>query len=388
MRFELLKTHGHARRARLHLRRGVVDTPAFMPVGTYGTVKAMTAEELAGLGAQIVLGNTFHLMLRPGADVIAAHGGLHGFMHWPAPILTDSGGFQVFSLADLRKLDEEGVRFRSPVNGDPVFLSPEVSIDVQTRLDSDVVMVFDECTPYPASENVARESMELSCRWAARSRTAFDARGNPNALFGIVQGGIHLPLREASLAALVRIGFDGYAIGGLAVGEPAEERNRVLDALAPALPADRPRYLMGVGTPRDIVEAVGHGVDMFDCVMPTRDARNGHLFTRRGVVRIRNSTHQDDLAPLDPEGLLHVPQLHAGLPAAPDRCNEILARGSIPSTTCITTSTSCAGSGPPSRRTGTQTSWPDSWRGPKPVEFRNASRRSLGYNPAPFCRNP
>jgi queuine tRNA-ribosyltransferase len=270
-----------------------------MPVGTYGTVKAMTPEELSALGAQIVLGNTFHLMLRPGAEVIRAHGGLHRFMHWSGPILTDSGGFQVWSLAELRRLSEEGVRFRSPVNGDAVLLTPESSIQVQTALDSDVVMVFDECTPYPASEPLARASMELSARWAVRSRAEFDRLDNPNALFGIVQGGTWLPLRFASLEALTGTGFDGYAIGGLAVGEPAEEREAVLEALDPLLPVDRPRYLMGVGTPADIVRAVARGVDMFDCVMPTRNARNGHLFTSQGVIRIRNSAHQDDLRPLD-----------------------------------------------------------------------------------------
>jgi queuine tRNA-ribosyltransferase len=246
-----------------------------------------------------VLGNAFHLLLRPGMDVIRVHGGLHGFMNWSGPILTDSGGFQVFSLADLRKLDEEGVRFRSPVNGDLVFLSPEISIEVQTALAADVAMVFDECTPYPATEKTARESMELSCRWAARSRAAFDALGNPNALFGIVQGGVHVPLRAASLEALERIGFDGLAIGGLAVGERADERNRVLESLQTALPAHKPRYLMGVGTPADIVAAVALGIDMFDCVMPTRNARNGHLFTRHGVVRIRNAEYTNDTAPLD-----------------------------------------------------------------------------------------
>ncbi len=245
--FEVTARSGVARRGRLTLRRGTVETPVFMPVGTYGTVKAMTPEELSGLGAQIILGNTFHLMLRPGTEVVRAHGGLHGFMHWPGPILTDSGGFQVFSLAELRKLTEEGVRFRSPVNGDPVFLSPEISMQVQAALDSDVVMVFDECPPYPATEGEARRSMELSMRWARRSRDAFRELGNPNALFGIVQGGTHLPLRIESAAALRDIGFDGYAVGGLAVGEPAEERNAVLDALEPHLPADRPRYLMGVG---------------------------------------------------------------------------------------------------------------------------------------------
>jgi len=325
VKFELLATDGRARRGRLHLRRGTVETPAFMPVGTYGTVKAMTPEELAGLGAEIVLGNTFHLMLRPGTEVIRAHGGLHGFMHWPGPILTDSGGFQVFSLTELRRLTEEGVHFRSPVNGDPVFLSPEISMQVQTALDSDVVMAFDECPPYPATEDEARKSMELSMRWARRSRDAFRGLGNPNALFGIVQGGTHLGLRLESLAALRGIEFDGYAVGGLAVGEPAAERNAVLDALEPGLPAGRPRYLMGVGTPADIVEAVLRGVDMFDCVMPTRNARNGHLFTSQGVVKIRNAAHQEDTRPLDPacdcytcRGFSRAYLRHL------DRCNEIL----------------------------------------------------------------
>ncbi len=323
--FDLLSTSGRARRGRLRLRRGCVETPVFMPVGTYGTVKAMTPEELSGLGVQIVLGNTFHLMLRPGTDVIRAHGGLHGFMHWPGPILTDSGGFQVFSLAELRKLSEDGVRFRSPVNGDPVFLSPEVSIGVQTGLDSDIVMVFDECPPYPATEDEARRSMELSMRWARRSRDAFDGIGNPNALFGIVQGGTHLPLRFESIDTLRGIGFDGYAVGGLAVGEPAEERNDVLDALEPQLPADHPRYLMGVGTPADIVQAVSRGVDMFDCVMPTRNARNGHLFTSQGVVKIRNAAHQDDTRPLDPRcGCYTCRNYSRAYLRHLDRCNEIL----------------------------------------------------------------
>jgi queuine tRNA-ribosyltransferase len=296
-----------------------------MPVGTYGTVKAMTPEELTGLGAEIILGNTFHLMLRPGTDVVRAHGGLHGFMHWPGPILTDSGGFQVFSLAELRKLTEEGVRFRSPVNGDAVFLSPEISMQVQTALDSDVVMVFDECPPYPATESEARKSMELSMRWARRSRDAFRELGNPNALFGIVQGGTHLPLRLESIAALRDIGFDGYAVGGLAVGEPAGERNAVLDALEPHLPADRPRYLMGVGTPADIVQAVARGIDMFDCVMPTRNARNGHLFTSQGVVKIRNAAHHDDTRPLDPEcGCYTCRNYSRAYLRHLDRCNEIL----------------------------------------------------------------
>ena len=279
MRFELLGTHGRARRGRMTFPRGVVETPAFMPVGTYGTVKAMTPEELISIGAQIVLGNTFHLMLRPGMDVMRAHGGLHGFMHWQGPILTDSGGFQVFSLATLRKITEEGVSFRSPVNGDAVLLTPERSMQVQRDLDSDIVMIFDECTPYPATEDEVRRSMDLSLRWARRSRAEFDRLQNPHALFGIVQGGMFAALRQQSVAGLTQIGFDGYAIGGLAVGEPKEERERILDELDPQLPVDRPRYLMGVGTPEDLVEAVRRGVDMFDCVMPTRHARNGHLFT-------------------------------------------------------------------------------------------------------------
>ncbi|MCM2313146.1 MAG: tRNA guanosine(34) transglycosylase Tgt [Steroidobacteraceae bacterium] len=325
MNFELLATDGSARRGRLQLRRGPVETPVFMPVGTYGTVKAMTPEELTGMGAQIVLGNTFHLMLRPGTDVIRAHGGLHGFMHWSGPILTDSGGFQVFSLAELRKLTEEGVRFRSPVNGDPVFLSPEISMRVQTDLDSDVVMAFDECPPYPATAAEARKSMELSMRWARRSRDAFRELENPNALFGIVQGGTHLDLRLESVATLREIGFDGYAVGGLAVGEPADERNAVLDALAPHLPAERPRYLMGVGTPADIVAAVLRGVDMFDCVMPTRNARNGHLFTSQGVVKIRNAAHQADTGPLDPAcGCYTCANFSRAYLRHLDRCNEIL----------------------------------------------------------------
>jgi queuine tRNA-ribosyltransferase len=323
--FELLSSSGAARRGRLSLRRGTVDTPVFMPVGTYGTVKAMTPEELSGLGARIILGNTFHLMLRPGTEVVRAHGGLHGFMHWPGPILTDSGGFQVFSLAELRKLTEDGVRFRSPVNGDTVFLSPEISMQVQTALDSDVAMVFDECPPYPATESEARQSMELSMRWARRSRDAFRDLGNPNALFGIVQGGTHLPLRLESIEALRGIGFDGYAVGGLAVGEPADERNAVLDALEPHLPPDRPRYLMGVGTPADIVQAVARGIDMFDCVMPTRNARNGHLFTSQGVVKIRNAAHHDDTGPLDPACDCYTCQNYSRAYLRHlDRCNEIL----------------------------------------------------------------
>jgi queuine tRNA-ribosyltransferase len=325
MKFELLGTEGPARRGRLHLNHGVVETPVFMPVGTYGTVKAMTPEELTGLGAQIVLGNTFHLMLRPGTEVIRAHGGLHGFMHWTGPILTDSGGFQVFSLAELRKMTEAGVHFRSPVNGDAVFLSPEISMEVQAALNSDVVMAFDECPPYPATEEQARKSMELSMRWARRSREAFDGLGNPNALFGIVQGGTYLPLRQESLGRLVEIGFDGYAVGGLAVGEPAAERNAVLEALEPQLPAQRPRYLMGVGTPTDIVQAVARGIDMFDCVMPTRNARNGHLFTSQGIVKVRNASHQSDTGPLDPACSCYTCRnFSRAYLRHLDRCNEIL----------------------------------------------------------------
>jgi queuine tRNA-ribosyltransferase len=295
-----------ARVGELEFRRGIVQTPAFMPVGTYGTVKSVTPEEVAADGADIILGNTFHLMLRPGTDVIRKHGGLHEFMNWHGPILTDSGGFQVFSLAAMRKLSEEGVTFQSPVNGDTVFLTPEKSMEVQHELNSDVTMIFDECTPYPASESVARESMELSLRWAARSRARFDElkEAEPDrgeALFGIVQGGMYAALREASLEGLTAIGFDGYAIGGLAVGEPEEERLAVLDALLPKMPAAAPRYLMGVGTPVDIAEAVLRGVDMFDCVIPTRHARNGQLFTSRGNVKFRHARYADDTSPPDPE---------------------------------------------------------------------------------------
>ncbi|MFI4968486.1 MAG: tRNA guanosine(34) transglycosylase Tgt [Gammaproteobacteria bacterium] len=299
MKFELIKESGKARRGQLTFPRGTVQTPAFMPVGTYGTVKSMTPEDLRSVGAEIILGNTFHLMLRPGTAIIRAHGDLHSFMHWEGPILTDSGGFQVWSLAELRKISEEGVSFQSPVNGDKVFLSPEDSIRVQHELGSDIIMVFDECTPYPAEESVARESMELSLRWAKRCHVAHG--DNPAALFGIVQGGMHANLRMESLAGLKEIGFDGYALGGLSVGESEAERLAVLEAVAHEMPKDRPRYLMGVGTPQDLVEAVGHGLDMFDCVMPTRNARNGHLFTSEGVVRIRNSAYQDDTRPLDPQ---------------------------------------------------------------------------------------
>jgi queuine tRNA-ribosyltransferase len=299
MRFSIDATSGLARRGRLQLAHGVVDTPVFMPVGTYGTVKAMSPDELVAIGAQIVLGNTFHLWLRPGLDVIRAHGGLHRFMGWEHPLLTDSGGFQVWSLGPLRKVAEEGVAFASPVNGDKLFLSPELSMQIQRVLGSDVVMVFDECTPYPAARDEAADSMELSLRWAARSRDECRRLENPNALFGIVQGGMYEDLRDASLAGLVGIGCDGYAIGGLSVGEPKEEMLRILAHTAPRLPADRPRYLMGVGTPEDLVAGVCAGIDMFDCVMPTRNARNGWLFTRFGDIKIRNARYKADTAPLD-----------------------------------------------------------------------------------------
>lgn len=306
MKFDIRAKDGQARRGTLTFRRGRVRTPAFMPVGTYGTVKSVTPEEVAAGGADIILGNTFHLMLRPGADVIRKHGGLHEFMNWRGPILTDSGGFQVFSLADMRKVSEEGVRFQSPVNGDPVMLTPERSMEVQHDLNADVTMIFDECTPYSASEAEVRDSMELSLRWAARSRTRFDELRNDSpdrgdALFGIVQGGMYPSMREASLAGLLDIGYDGYAIGGLAVGEPEAERLAVLDSLIPTMPPDAPRYLMGVGTPVDIAEAVSRGVDMFDCVIPTRHARNGQLFTSRGVVKFRHSPYREDTSPPDPE---------------------------------------------------------------------------------------
>jgi queuine tRNA-ribosyltransferase len=299
MRFDLLLTDGAARRGRLEFARGSIATPTFMPVGTYGTVKAMSPEDLESIGAEIILGNTFHLYLRPGLEVIEAHRGLHRFMHWDRPILTDSGGFQVFSLTAMRKLTEEGVRFRSPVDGAPVFLSPEESMRIQRALGSDVAMSFDECTPYPASETAARESMELSMRWARRGFQSYHASEPPGTLFGIVQGGVHDSLRLASLAALEDIGFAGLAVGGLAVGESKPERERVLNGLLPHMPAHKPRYLMGVGRPEDIVEAVRRGIDMFDCVMPTRHARNAHLFTRSGVLNIRNAAHQKDTNPVE-----------------------------------------------------------------------------------------
>jgi queuine tRNA-ribosyltransferase len=299
MRFELSAQDGAARRGRLEFPRGSVETPAFMPVGTYGTVKAMTPEDLESIGVEIVLGNTFHLYLRPGLEIIAAHQGLHGFMHWRRPILTDSGGFQVWSLAEMRKITEEGAHFRSPVDGAQVFLSPEESMRIQRTLASDVAMSFDECTPYPATEAEARASMELSMRWALRGFREYYRSEPPGTLFGIVQGGVHPDLRLASLAALEEIGFAGLAVGGLAVGESVAERDLVLDGLLPHMPRRKPRYLMGVGRPEDIIEAVRRGIDMFDCVMPTRHARNAHLFTRTGVVNIRNSAHQKDTCPIE-----------------------------------------------------------------------------------------
>ncbi|MCF7983158.1 MAG: tRNA guanosine(34) transglycosylase Tgt [Thiohalocapsa sp.] len=323
MRFELLAGDGAARRGRLVFERGNVETPAFMPVGTYGTVKGMTAEELLDLGAQIVLGNTFHLMVRPGVEVIGLHGDLHDFMHWQRPILTDSGGFQVFSLGDLRKITEQGVHFRSPVDGARLFMGPEESMAVQRALGSDIVMIFDECTPYPATQAQAADSMALSLRWAARSKTAHG--DNPAALFGINQGGMYDDLRRRSLDGLQEIGFDGYAVGGLSVGESEAERLRVLDALAEHLPRDKPRYLMGVGTPSDIVAAVQRGIDMFDCVMPTRNARNGHLFTHAGTVRIRNAVHKRDPGPLDPAcGCYTCRNYSRAYLHHLDKCNEIL----------------------------------------------------------------
>ena len=299
MRFKVIATDGAARRGELELRHGTVQTPAFMPVGTYGTVKAMSPKELEEEGAEIVLGNTFHLWLRPGLAVVAQHGGLHRFMGWNRPILTDSGGFQVFSLGELRKISEEGVAFQSPINGDKLFLTPEEAMRIQRVLDSDIVMVFDECTGYPATRDVAAVSMELSLRWAERSKRAHEA--SANALFGIVQGGMHEDLRDASLAGLAAIGFDGYAIGGVSVGEPKEDMERIVAHTAPRLPAGAPRYLMGVGTPEDLVQSVAQGIDMFDCVLPTRNARNGWLFTRWGDVKIKNARHREDTGPLDPD---------------------------------------------------------------------------------------
>ena len=299
MQFKVSATDGKARRGEMQFPRGKVQTPAFMPVGTYGTVKGMLPRDIVEIGAEMILGNTFHLMLRPGTEVVKAHGDLHVFTQWQGPILTDSGGFQVFSLGDMSKITEEGVKFKSPIDGSPVFIDPETSIQVQRDLGSDVVMIFDECTPYPATEKEAEVSMQLSLRWAQRSK---DAHGDsPSALFGIVQGGMYESLRDQSLAGLVDIDFDGFAIGGLSVGEPKDDMLRVLDHLADTMPADKPRYLMGVGKPADLVEGVRRGIDMFDCVMPTRNARNGHLFTSTGVIKIRNARHRHDTATLDAE---------------------------------------------------------------------------------------
>lgn len=323
MSFELLGSEGYARRGRLHFPRGAVETPAFMPVGTYGTVKGMTPQDVKNIGAHIILGNTFHLWLRPGTDIIKLHGDLHDFMGWSGPILTDSGGFQVFSLGAMRKISEEGVSFQSPVDGSKVFLDPEESMRIQRDLGSDIVMIFDECTPYPAEHKVAKESMELSLRWAERSKAAH--AGNDAALFGIVQGGMYEDLRKASLAGLEALDFDGYAIGGLSVGEPKEEMFHVLEVLKDAMPVTKPRYLMGVGTPSDLLEGVMRGIDMFDCVMPTRNARNGHLFTSQGVVKLRNAKHKRSTQPLDPNCDCYTcKNFSASYLHHLDKCKEIL----------------------------------------------------------------
>lgn len=323
MQFALLNNDGVARRGQLTFPRGTIQTPAFMPVGTYGTVKAMTPDELKGMGAEIILGNTFHLMLRPGTDIVKLHGDLHDFMNWDKPILTDSGGFQVFSLAQMRKITEEGVRFQSPVDGRYILMTPESSMQVQRDLGSDIVMIFDECTPYPATYDQAKQSMELSQRWAKRSKEAHE--GNPSALFGIVQGGMYGDLRKISAHALMEIDFDGYAVGGLSVGEPKDERDMVLEATVPELPTDKPRYLMGVGKPEDIVEGVRRGIDMFDCVIPTRNARNGFLFTRYGQLKIRNSKHQHDTSPIDEKcGCYTCQNYSRAYLRHLDKCGEIL----------------------------------------------------------------
>ncbi|WP_445400206.1 tRNA guanosine(34) transglycosylase Tgt [Zobellella sp. An-6] len=325
MKFELQTTDGRARRGRLIFDRGVVETPAFMPVGTYGTVKGMTPEEVTATGAQILLGNTFHLWIRPGQEVMKLHGDLHDFMNWQGPILTDSGGFQVFSLGDIRKITEEGVYFRNPVNGDKIFLAPETSMEIQYDLGSDIVMIMDECTPYPATWEEAKKSMEMSLRWAKRSRDHFDKLGNKNALFGIIQGSVYEDLRDQSLEGLLDIGFDGYAVGGLAVGEPKHEMHKVLEHTCPKIPEDKPRYLMGVGKPEDLVEGVRRGIDMFDCVMPTRNARNGHLFTTEGVVKIRNAKHKTDTGPLDADCDCYTCKHYSrSYLHHLDKCNEIL----------------------------------------------------------------
>ena len=323
MDFQVSHSDGAARRGQLKLKRGVIDTPGYMHAGTYATVKTLTPEEVAGIGGQAIVCNTFHLMLRPGEEIIKLHGGLHNFMQWPGPILTDSGGFQVFSLCALRKIEEKGVTFNSPINGDKVFLSPERSIELQRSYDSDIVMIFDECTPLPATQDQVAKSMQLSLRWAKRCKEAH--ADNPGKLFGIIQGGVHHDLREESLKGLMEIGFDGYAIGGLSVGESKEEMLSVLDKLTPQLPAEKPRYLMGVGTPLDIVEAVARGVDLFDCVLPSRNARNGHLFTSTGVVRIRNSQYRQDLEPLDASCDCYTCQHYTRAYLHHlDKCNEIL----------------------------------------------------------------
>jgi queuine tRNA-ribosyltransferase len=348
LKFELLKTDGHARRGRLTLNHGVVETPIFMPVGTYGTVKGVMPQSLEDMGAQIILGNTFHLWMRPGLDVVKTFGGLHRFENWGKPILTDSGGFQVWSLGEMRKISEEGVRFSSPVNGDKLFLTPEVSMQIQTVLNSDIVMQFDECTPYVSlepktkgqltTEREARVSMELSLRWAQRCKTEFERLQNPNALFGIVQGGMHENLRDESLAALEELDFPGIAVGGVSVGEPKEDMQRLIRHVGPRLPAHKPHYLMGVGTPEDLVYGVQHGIDMFDCVMPTRNARNGHLFTRFGDLKIRNARHKSDERPLDETCSCYACAGKSGVPYAQggrdgfsraylhhlDRCGEML----------------------------------------------------------------
>ncbi|QTH65134.1 tRNA guanosine(34) transglycosylase Tgt [Psychrosphaera ytuae] len=323
MKFELINTDGKARRGKITFERGVIETPAFMPVGTYGTVKGMTPDEVKETGAHICLGNTFHLMLRPGTEIIKKHGDLHDFMNWDKPILTDSGGFQVFSLGEMRKITEEGVEFRSPINGEKIMLTPERSIAVQRDLGSDIVMIFDECTPYPATREEAKKSMELSLRWAERSKQ--EHGDSESALFGIVQGGMYPDLREVSLAGLVEIEFDGYAIGGLSVGEPKEDMINILDTTAYKLPEHKPRYLMGVGKPEDIVEAVRRGIDMFDCVMPTRNARNGHLFITGEVIKIRNAKHKDDTSPLDPHCDCYTCKNYSRAYLHHlDKCNEIL----------------------------------------------------------------
>ena len=326
MKFTLHNTDGKARRGTLEFKRGHIETPAFMPVGTYGSVKGLSPQEVEELGADIILGNTFHLMLRPGTEIVKQHGSLHNFMGWQKPILTDSGGFQVWSLAKLRKITEQGVIFRSPVNGDKIELTPERSMQVQCDLGADIVMIFDECTPYPATEKQARESMELSQRWAKRSREAYNQMQDNEdaALFGIVQGGMYPNLRRESLTELENIGFDGYALGGLSVGETEDECRMILDEIAHEMPEKKPRYLMGVGTPEDLVEAVSRGIDMFDCVMPTRNARNGHIFTRFGTVKIRNAKYQNDTRPIDPECQCYTCQNYSRAYLRHlDKCNEM-----------------------------------------------------------------